>query len=172
MGLDGEFVLYDIHKGRRETQPATASVHTSLVESRRRTMERAKRQDLVIPWEAADGATYCPFLLPLQAHGHCEPKTVSREKLWKLRLHGPLPPAATGVGCNIWLLILAVGQKTHCIQRWWAGRLSCQISLSNCGVQPETRDRRIGYRPRLPVTNSLGHVLQHKQFRSWLRFCS
>lgn len=45
---------------------------------------------------------------PSPAYGHCAPKAVSIEKLWKLRLRARLPPAAMAVGCDVWKLILAI----------------------------------------------------------------
>lgn len=59
---------------RPQAQPVTAPAHTSLVEYRLRVMERAKRQDLVIPWNAAAGATCCPFLLRRQPMAIARPK--------------------------------------------------------------------------------------------------
>lgn len=61
--------------------------------------------------DTMEGCSQCdvlPFSPPSQAHGHCAPEAVSRQKLEKLGLHGSLCPAATAVGCAVWELILAI----------------------------------------------------------------
>lgn len=48
--------------GQASSSASDSSTGGVFVEYRQFTMETAKRQDLVIPWRTAAGATVCPFL--------------------------------------------------------------------------------------------------------------
>lgn len=89
----------------------TGPAHTSLFEYRQQEMDTAKRQDLVIPWRAAVGATCCPFHLVRQPRdGHCAPEAPQSSKqkeALEARKEWHTLSRRGGSGCVVRSLILA-----------------------------------------------------------------